>query len=103
MLAEVAENFSPAAFASSFGAEDMVLTDLIARRIPGIEIFTLDTGRLPEATHALMRELADRYGLPIRIYYPDATELEAILAAHGPERVLRQRRTAQGVLPRFAR
>ncbi len=84
VLAEVAENFSPAALASSFGAEDMVLTDLIARRFPGIEIFTLDTGRLPEATHALMRELADRYGLPIRIYYPDATELEGYVASHGP-------------------
>ena len=84
LLAEVAENFSPAAFASSFGAEDVVLTDLIARRFPGIEIFTLDTGRLPEATHALMRELADRYELPIRIYYPDASELEGYLAAHGP-------------------
>jgi len=84
VLAEVAEALSPAAFASSFGAEDVVLTDLIARRFRGIEIFTLDTGRLPEATHALMRELADRYELPIRIYYPDATELEAHLAAHGP-------------------
>ena len=62
----------------------MVLTDFIARRFRGIEIFTLDTGRLPEATHALMRELADRYDLSIRIYYPDAGELGRYFAAHGP-------------------
>lgn len=84
LLTEVADSYRPAAFANSFGAEDMVLTDLIARRAPGIEIFTLDTGRLPEATHALMRELVDRYELPFRVYYPDAVELEALLAQDGP-------------------
>jgi phosphoadenosine phosphosulfate reductase len=84
LLAEVGDAYQPAAFANSFGAEDMVLTDIIARKVPSIEIFTLDTGRLPEATHVLMRELVDRYELPIRIYYPDASELEAMLAAQGP-------------------
>ena len=84
LLTEVADSYRPVGFANSFGAEDVVLTDLIARRAPSIEIFTLDTGRLPEATHTLMRELVDRYELPIRIYYPDASELEALLAEHGP-------------------
>jgi len=84
LLAEVGDSYRPAAFANSFGAEDMVLTDLIARGVPSIEIFTLDTGRLPEATHTLMRQLVDRYDLPIRIYYPDASELEALLTRSGP-------------------
>jgi phosphoadenosine phosphosulfate reductase len=84
VLRHAAHAYAPVAFANSFGAEDVVVTDLIARHAPGIEIFTLDTGRLPEATHALMRELADRYELPIRVYYPDARELEAFTTAHGP-------------------
>jgi hypothetical protein len=47
LLREIADTFSPAAFASSLGAEDMVLTDLIVRDRLDIEIFSLDTGRLP--------------------------------------------------------
>lgn len=82
-LEQIAREYQPATFANSFGAEDVVVTDLIARHAPSIEIFTLDTGRLPEATHVLMRELADRYELPIRVYYPDSGELEAYSAAHG--------------------
>jgi phosphoadenosine phosphosulfate reductase len=88
LLQNVAQAHTPAAFANSFGAEDVVLTDIIARRGRDIEIFTLDTGRLHEATHALMRELADRYELPIRIYYPDAAELEAFTGRHGPNAFL---------------
>jgi phosphoadenosine phosphosulfate reductase len=83
MLEQVGRDYAPAAFANSFGAEDVVVTDLIARHAPSIEIFTLDTGRLPEATHLLMRELADRYDLPIRVFYPDGADLEAYTAAHG--------------------
>ncbi|MBL8530018.1 MAG: phosphoadenylyl-sulfate reductase [Burkholderiales bacterium] len=83
LLEQIGQRYLPAAFANSFGAEDVVMTDLIAQHAPGIEIFTLDTGRLPEPTHALMRELADRYDLPIRVFYPDGAELEAFAAAHG--------------------
>ncbi|MCI0355454.1 MAG: hypothetical protein L0099_10520, partial [Acidobacteria bacterium] len=42
LLSKIGKDFAPAAFASSFGAEDMVLLDLIVRTAPGIEIFTLD-------------------------------------------------------------
>jgi 3'-phosphoadenosine 5'-phosphosulfate sulfotransferase (PAPS reductase)/FAD synthetase len=52
LLREIADDFSPAAFASSLGAEDMVLTDLIVRDRLAIEIFSLDTGRLPAETYA---------------------------------------------------
>ncbi len=38
-------------YASSLGAESMVLTDLIWGSVPEIEIFSIDTGRLfPEHT-----------------------------------------------------
>ena len=48
LLDRIQREYAPATFASSLGAEDMVVTDLIARKFPDIEIFTLDTGRLPE-------------------------------------------------------
>ena len=62
----------PRCFASSFGAEDMVLIDLIATHALPIRVFTLDTGRLPEETHALIDRARERYGLPIDVYAPDA-------------------------------
>ena len=53
LLADIAGNWSPATFANSLGAEDMVLTDLIAKSGLPIEIFSLDTGRLPLETYDL--------------------------------------------------
>lgn len=79
-----AESCGSAAFASSFGAEDMVLLDMIARRGLAIEIFTLDTGRLHEETYALMQRARERYRWDIRIYAPDAAALEGYLREYGP-------------------
>ena len=81
-LARIAQEHVPAAFASSFGAEDMVLLDLIARQARTIGVFTLDTGRLPEETHALIARSRRHFGLPIDVFCPDATaakEWEAYL------------------------
>jgi phosphoadenosine phosphosulfate reductase len=74
---------APATFASSLGAEDMVILDLLHRLALDVEVFTLDTGRLPEETHALLAEARQRYARPIRVLYPDATALEAFVAEHG--------------------
>ena len=48
------------AFASSFGAEDMVVIDMLSRLQPPITIFTLDTGRLHEETYDVMERTRDR-------------------------------------------
>ena len=50
-LRRIERTQSPTAFACSFGAEDMVVLDAIAKSARRIEVFTLDTGRLPEETH----------------------------------------------------
>lgn len=76
--------YAPAAFATSFGAEDMVLTDLIAKHAPWMEIFTLDTGRLPEETYRLMQETRERYHLPIQVYFPEHGTVERYVREHGP-------------------
>jgi phosphoadenosine phosphosulfate reductase len=78
-----AEN-SPSAFACSFGAEDMVLLDVIAREARTIEVFSLDTGRLPEETHALLDTVREKYTVPIRIYFPESQAVETWIAQNGP-------------------
>jgi phosphoadenosine phosphosulfate reductase len=84
ILRDVVERYSPAALASSFSVEDMVLLDLIDRHGLGIEVFSLDTGRLPEETYQLLQEVRGRYRTPILTYTPSTESLEDCLAAHGP-------------------
>ena len=84
VLGEIARDFAPAAFATSLGAEDMVITDLIVRAKAEIDIFTLDTGRLPEEIHRLIQEVRQRYGIAIRAYAPERADVESYIAANGP-------------------
>lgn len=84
LLQRIERDYAPAAFANSLGAEDMVLTDLIVKHAPGIEIFSLDTGRLPEQTHRLMHELISRCKVPLRIYFPEDLAVENYTRRHGP-------------------
>jgi phosphoadenosine phosphosulfate reductase len=84
LLQQVEAKQLPAAFACSFGAEDIVLLDAIARHAPRIEVFTLDTGRLPEETHALLEAVRDKYSIPIHVYFPDSSAVEAWVEQNGP-------------------
>ena len=81
---EIEATRSPIAFACSFSAEDMVLVDAIAGHARKIEVFTLDTGRLPEETHALCETVREKYPIPIRAYFPDAATIEAWVEQNGP-------------------
>jgi phosphoadenosine phosphosulfate reductase len=83
-LKQIEVTQSPIAFACSFGAEDMVLLDAIARHARKIEVFTLDTGRLPEETHALFETVRDKYPIAIRTYFPDASTVQAWIEQNGP-------------------
>jgi phosphoadenosine phosphosulfate reductase len=76
-------DFAPVAFANSMGAEDMVLTDLIYRNHLEVDIFTIDTGRLPQETYSLMAASATHYGRTTKIYMPVATSVEAFVEGHG--------------------
>jgi len=82
-LVDALAHHPAATFASSFGAEDMVVLDLIHRLRLEVEIFTLDTGRLPQETHALIAQARQRYGRPVRVFCPEAGEVERYVAAHG--------------------
>ncbi|MGZ5085082.1 MAG: phosphoadenylyl-sulfate reductase [Usitatibacter sp.] len=83
LLASIEKNHSPTALASSFGAEDMVVLDLIARDGLAIGVFTLDTGRLPKETHTLIAEVRKRYGLAIEAFAPWPDSVDAYVEQHG--------------------
>ena len=84
LLGDVAVAHAPAVLTSSFGAEDMVLVDMIARdRLP-IRVVTLDTGRLPQETHDLIERVRRRYAIPIDVFLPEASPVEAFVREHGP-------------------
>jgi phosphoadenosine phosphosulfate reductase len=75
--------------ATSLGAEDMVITDLIARyRLP-IALATLDTGALHEETLALLARIERRYGVSVEVFTPAYTAVVDFVAKHG-ELAMRQ-------------
>ncbi|MGQ0443119.1 MAG: phosphoadenosine phosphosulfate reductase domain-containing protein, partial [Methylophilaceae bacterium] len=64
------------AFANSMGAEDMVLTDIICKEALGIEIFSLDTGRLPSETYDLIAKTEKSYNTKLKLFFPQAETVE---------------------------
>lgn len=83
LLRTIADDHSPAVLANGFGPESMVMTDLIAEHGLAIDVFSIDTGRLPEDTHALAHSVHRRYGSMIRMVSPDAEEVATWTAEHG--------------------
>ncbi|QLG88293.1 phosphoadenylyl-sulfate reductase [Chitinibacter bivalviorum] len=84
LLQRIAADFSPAIFANSFGAEDMVITHLLAKHQVAIDVFSLDTGRLPAETYTLMQEVAAAYpSHPIQVYFPNTASVEQYVNQNG--------------------
>ncbi len=83
VLQQAAREYFPVTFANSLGAEDMVLTDLIAKHQPDIGMFSLDTGRLPQETYDLMQSVRARYGVPLHVYFPASALVEDYVMKHG--------------------
>ncbi|MBI3602103.1 MAG: phosphoadenylyl-sulfate reductase [Candidatus Omnitrophica bacterium] len=71
-------------FATSLGEEDQVITDMIARVAPDIDIFTLDTGRLFQETYVLLDKTQKKYSkLKFKIYYPNTQAVETMVQEKG--------------------
>ncbi|MFC5550609.1 phosphoadenylyl-sulfate reductase [Massilia aerilata] len=83
ILARIARDFSPAVFASSLAAEDMVLTDLILKAGLPIGIFSLETGRLHKETLEVLDKVKAHYGYEIELYRPQPEAVEAYVAQNG--------------------
>lgn len=75
---------SKTVFSSSFSFEDQVISHYILSANLGIDIFTLDTGRLFAETYSVWSSTNHRYQANIKAYYPDHTALEDFIHATGP-------------------
>ncbi len=69
--------------ATSLGAEDMVITDLIARHQLPIAIGTLETGMLHAETVALIGGIEARYALTVEVYKPVNESVVTFVRKHG--------------------
>jgi len=77
IISTVAERFpGRIALACSFGAEDCVLVDVVARARLAVDVFTLDTGFLFAETYALWTRLEERYEIRIRSLKTDLPVVE---------------------------
>lgn len=83
LLKAASAEFSAITFANSYGAEDMVLTDIIAKEHLPIEIFSLDTGRLPAETYTLMGEVESTYDTKPVVFFPKHEAVEQYVRTQG--------------------
>ena len=83
LLRQALNDYGTVTYSNSLGAESMVLTDLICTQVPQIDIFSIDTGRLPEETYTLLERVERRYGRRLRLVHPQAEALQAYTSEHG--------------------
>jgi phosphoadenosine phosphosulfate reductase len=83
ILERIARDFTPAVFASSLAAEDMVLTDLILKADLPIAIFSLETGRLHAETLAMIDRVKETYDYDIALFSPDPLAVERYVTQNG--------------------
>ncbi|RXR21337.1 phosphoadenylyl-sulfate reductase [Flavobacterium amnicola] len=81
----LSENFKDKiVFSTSFGIEDQVISHAVFhQKLKNVETFTLDTGRLFPETYAVWDKTLLQYNQPIRVYYPDADDLETYVNQNG--------------------
>lgn len=78
------DNLHPkVAKASSFGAEDSVIIDMMIKINPNSRFFTLDTGRLNQETYDVMDKLSKKYSINFEVMFPDADEVKEMVKAKG--------------------
>jgi len=65
------------------GAEDQVITDMLVKINPSIDIFTLDTGRIFPETYELIEQTNKKYNIKIKPYFPDYKEVEKMVTDKG--------------------
>lgn len=84
VLAYLLDNYkNNLAFATSLGAEDQVITHMLAGIDKKARIFTLDTGRLFQETLDLLDKTNKRYDINIKVLFPDSDKVEAMVEKKG--------------------
>jgi len=85
LLQTAGASHSPLTQASSLGAEDMVVTHLIAETGIDASVFVLDTGMLHPQTLALVGKIEARYGRTVDLYQPDADIAADFVTEYGAD------------------
>ena len=85
LLRAAAAQYSPLTQAASLGAEDMVVSHLIADTDIACGIFVLDTRMLHPQTLALIRRLEARYERTVDVYQPDPIAAEKFVLENGKD------------------
>ena len=74
------------AVVTAMQAEGMVILDIAARIRSDIRVITVDTGRLPAATHAFIAQVRAHYpAARFDVLAPDAEEVQGLARRHGPD------------------
>ncbi|QXJ27709.1 Adenylyl-sulfate reductase [thioredoxin] [Saccharolobus shibatae B12] len=78
------EKFHPKiVLACSLQAEDLVILDMLSKVVEKPRVFIIDTGRLHQESYDLIEEINKKYNTDLRIYFPDYSEVEALVNKHG--------------------
>ncbi|KPV40771.1 phosphoadenylyl-sulfate reductase [Alicyclobacillus ferrooxydans] len=83
ILAEALKRIPNLALACSFGAEDMVLLDMLMNLAPETKVFYLDTDVLFQETYDLIEEAKQRYTIPNLIRVNSTLTLKEQAEIHG--------------------
>jgi phosphoadenosine phosphosulfate reductase len=71
------------ALVTSFAAEGVVLLDMLSRIDQTVRILTLDTGRLPAESYAVIEAIRERYHVTVEVLFPQTEAVEAMVREHG--------------------
>lgn len=83
LLQQSVTDFSPVTQASSLGAEDVVITQLINANALNIPVFVLETGALHHETLALLERTQAHAMTPIKVYRPANEKVIEFVKTHG--------------------
>lgn len=65
------------------GAEDVVLIDMAVKIHPGVNVFSLDTGRLHAETYRFLEQVRSHYRLNLEVLTPEHVALEKFVREKG--------------------
>ena len=80
------ERFAPRiGISTAFQIDGIAVLDMAYEVDPDIQVFSVDTGRLPEESYELIEQLRERYpGLNLELLSPKAEYVERMVGKHGP-------------------
>ena len=89
LLRQAAAQYTPLTQASSLGAEDVVITHLLAQLQLAVDVFVLNTGALHAETLQLLQRTREHSGLQVRVLEPQAEAVVQFVTQQGPQAMYR--------------